>query len=366
MTFLFFLVHPSKFHLFRNTINILKQKGNNVDLAITSKDVLEELVKEEGWDYTNVFPEGRKIKWLLAKLSAGINLFRTLYRLRKYIGDKKYDLFITDDLLTFIGKIKKVPTFLFQDDDITAVPESRILLATADYLIAPNCADFKRYNDKKIGFSGFKASAYLHPNHFKPDITIFKKYIPNDCKLFIIRTVHLASTHDVGKQGLSNEILKYLINIFEKYGKVVISSERQIPEELERYKMPILAKEFMHLMAYADLFISDSQTMSLEAGYLGTPYIRFNDFVGKINYLEEMENKYSLGYGISTSETDLLFEKVKELVALKDLKKEWQNRRKKMLSETIDLSAAMVWLFENYPESIKELEHNPQYLERFK
>ena len=366
MNFLFFFIHPSKFHLFCHTINTLKNKGHVVEIIVTTKDVLEDLVKTEGWEYKNIFPEGRKIKWLLAKLSAGINLFRTLYRLWRYIGKEKYDLFITDDLLTFIGKIKRVPTFLFQDDDITAVPESKIVLATADYIIAPYCTNFERYNDKKIGFSGFKASAYLHPNHFQPDITILKKYLPIDCRLFIIRTVFLASTHDVGKQGLSDEKIISLINLLEKYGKVIISSERHIPDEIERYKLPILAKEFMHLIAYADLFISDSQTMSLEAGYLGTPYIRFNDFVGKINYLEEMENKYKLGFGVSTSETDLLFEQVKALIMQKDLKEEWQNRRRKMLQETIDLSAAMVWLFENYPESIKKLENNPQYLERFK
>ena len=75
--FLFFLVHPSKYHVFRNTINTLKEKGHVVDILITSKDVLEELVKNEGWNYTNIFPEGRKFRNISPYVSAAVNFFRT-------------------------------------------------------------------------------------------------------------------------------------------------------------------------------------------------------------------------------------------------------------------------------------------------
>ena len=94
MNYLFFFVHPSKFHVFKKTINHLKNNGHNVEILITSKDVLEELVKNEGWNYTNIFPEGRKFKNVSPYISAGVNFFRTIYRLYKYCRNKKYDLFI--------------------------------------------------------------------------------------------------------------------------------------------------------------------------------------------------------------------------------------------------------------------------------
>ena len=81
MRFLFFFVHPSKFHLFRNTINGLMADGHQVEIAITSKDVLEDLVRAEGWTYTNIFPEGRKMKGVPPYVSASINLVRTIWRL---------------------------------------------------------------------------------------------------------------------------------------------------------------------------------------------------------------------------------------------------------------------------------------------
>ena len=60
---LFFLVHPAKFHFHKVQINKLILNGNKVDVLITNKDVLEELVIEEGWNYTNLFTEGRKLSF---------------------------------------------------------------------------------------------------------------------------------------------------------------------------------------------------------------------------------------------------------------------------------------------------------------
>jgi hypothetical protein len=350
MRYLFFFVHPSKYHLFRVTINRLISKGHQVDVLITSKDVLEDLVSQEKWNYKNIFKEGRKIKSVPAKVSAVINTFRTLKRLNNFIGNKKYDLFVTDDLLTIIGKIKGVPTILFQDDDITAVPESILLLSTATHILAPNCVDFGMYNGKKIGFNGFKASAYLHPNVFSPNKEILKKYDLKEDKFFIIRVVSLTSTHDTGKKGLNNSDIKKLIKLIEPFGKIIITSERKLPKNLEKYRENVKPKDFIDLLPFAKLFISDSQTMSMEAGYLGTPFIRCNDFIGKISYLNEVENKYDLGYGILTKNKKLLFEQIENLMNHKNLKQEWKEKRDAMLNKTVDLSGFMVSLFENFPE----------------
>ena len=64
MKILFYLTHPSKFHQFKYTINKLKSELHEVDILINNKDVIKNLVDEEGWDYKDLFPKGRKIKWL--------------------------------------------------------------------------------------------------------------------------------------------------------------------------------------------------------------------------------------------------------------------------------------------------------------
>ena len=75
-----------------------------------------------------------------------------------------------------------------------------------------------------------------------------------------------------------------------------------------------------HALYYADIYIGDSQTMTAEAAVLGTPALRFNDFVGKLSYLEELEHKYELTYGIKTSEPEKLYEKIREILKMKLMK----------------------------------------------
>jgi uncharacterized protein len=364
--FLFFLVHPSKYHVFRHTINILIEKGHRVDILITSKDVLEELVKNEGWEYKNIFPEGRKIKGIPTYLGAAINTIRTLYRLERYLWGKKYDLFITDDLLVINGRIRSTPTILFQDDDVTAVPESAILHFFTRHILTQAYSDMGKNNHKKIPMYSFKELGYLYPSKYKPDYKIIEKFNPIKEDYFILRLVSLKSTHDTGKKGLADEDVKRLINILEKKGKVFITSERELPVDFEKYRISLPVNEISHTLNYAKLVIADSQTMSAEAGVLGTPYIRFNDFVGRISYLEDLEQNYKLGYGIRTKDKHLLFEKIDELLRLDDIKEIWKEKRSKMLSEKIDLTDYMIWLFENYPKSAEIIQQNPDYQNRFR
>lgn len=363
---LFFIVHPSKYYVFRHTINILKSRGHHVDILITSKDVLEDLIKCENWDYINIFPEGRKIKGLPTYIGAAINTFRTILRLEKFLWSKKYDLFITDDLLVINGIWRKTPSILFQDDDVTAVPESAILHRFATHIMTQFVSNMGKNNYKKIPFHGYKELGSLHPNRFTPNIDIVKSFNPSLDPYFILRLVSLKATHDVGKQGLNNQDVFKLISILEKQGKVFITSERKLLADFEKYRINIKVNEISHALYYANLLIADSQTMSAEAAVLGTPYIRYNDFVGKISYLEELEQKYELGIGVKTSEKDKLFKTINQLLNNKNLSEEWAAKREKMLSEKIDMTAFMVWLFENYPDSQQTIKKNPNYQLKFK
>ena len=186
MRFLFFLVHPAKFHFHKIQINQLRDKGHHVDVLIISKDILEDLVIEEGWEYTNIFPEGRKIKNVHVLLGAFISFFKTIYRLLKFTNGKKYDLFI-GDLLSVLGWLKRVNSLHPTDDVFAAVPEDLIFLLTTNHPVAPIVCDLSRFNKKKIGYKGIKALAHLHPNHFKPDINILPKKLQNGEPFFLIR-----------------------------------------------------------------------------------------------------------------------------------------------------------------------------------
>jgi len=363
---LFFIVHPSKYYVFRHTINTLKAHGHHVDILITSKDVLEDLIKSENWNYTNIFPEGRKIKGLSPLISSGINFFRTIYRLYRYTKKKQYNLFITDDLLVFLAKFLKIPSFAFTDDDISVTKQFSIILSRATHILAPEVTDLEKYNNKKISFNGYKELAYLHPNNFTPSEKVIKKINPTLERYFILRLVSLKAYHDIGMKGLSNEQVQKIIKLLETRGRVYISAERDLPEQLQKYQLKIEPEKIAHVLYYADLFIGDSQTMTSEAAVLGTPAFRCNDFAGKISVMDEKEDKYGLSYNYLPKDFNKMYVKLEKVISKKDFKKEFQQKRESMLSDKIDLSKFMIWLFENYPNSISEYQNNPGIQYRFR
>ena len=121
-----------------------------------------------------------------------------------------------------------------------------------------------------------------------------------------------------------------------------------------------------HALYFADMFIGDSQTMCAEAAVLGIPALRLNSFVGKLGYLEELEHKYNLTYGFKPNQSEELLSKIKELLSIKDLKKEWSNRKEKLYKEKIDYSELMIWFLKNYPESLRIMKKDPEFQFRFK
>jgi predicted glycosyltransferase len=347
MRYLFFFVHPSKYHLFRVTINRLISKGHQVDVLITSKDVLEDLVKKEEWDFKNIFPKGRKIKWLPVLISAAINSIRTIWKIFNLTKGRDYDLFITDDLSVINAKIHNVPSILFTDDHADSIPETKLLMYFATKILSPDSTDLGRFESKKIGFDGYKQSAYLREKYFEPNHDILKKINSERKDYFLIRCVSLNATHDVGKTGLTNSLVRKLVQILEEHGKVFIISERNLPQDLQSRIIDLPPEEIHSAIKYSRLFIGDSQTMCAEAGFLGTYFIWYSHFAGKVGYLDEMVNKYGLGVGIDSNKEEILITETKNFINMDiDVAK----RALKMRNNTIDLTEFMLKLIESFNE----------------
>ncbi len=203
--------------------------------------------------------------------------------------------------------------------------------------------------------------AYLHPNRFTPDVKIKNKYIQTD-KYCILRLAQLTAHHDAGIKGLNAELVQNLIRIILTRGfQVFISSEAAIDERLQQYQLKINHHDMHHVLAFATLLISDSQSMSVEAAMLGVPSIRYSDFAGRISVLEELEQKYLLTYGVKTNEKARLLKLTNMLLANTELNNQFQGYRQKMLNEKVDVTEFVVWFVEHYPDSVNILKENPAY-----
>ena len=99
--------------------------------------------------------------------------------------------------------------------------------------------------------------------------------------------------------------------------------------------MPVPPEHIHQVMAGASMFIGDSQTMAAEAAVLGVPSVRFNDFVGKLGYLNELQD-LGLTRGVETDKEDLLIEVIKGYLNLPD--GEMQRRKATMLAQKINVA----------------------------
>lgn len=358
MRILFYFGHPAQYHFLKNSIKELKEKGHQVTLLIKTKDILENLMKDNNEEYINILPEGRK----KSKISILFGLVKRDLRLFRYAFNKKYNLFIgTDPSLSHVGRLLHVPVLTVLEDDIEVIPLlAKLTYPYTNYIVTPENVRVGKYDYKKIGYAGYMKLGYLHPNQFTPkQVNIEKPY-------FIIRLSQLNAHHDFGIKGINENLLDQIVEILTKYGNLYISSEKPLPFKYEKYRFKIKPSEIHHYLANANMLISDSQSMSVEAAMLGVPSIRFSDFAGKISVLEELEKTYQLTYGISPSEPQKLIDKITQLIAENNISEKFKIRREKMLSEKINVTAFMVWLIENYPESIKTLKRDPDYQNRFR
>jgi hypothetical protein len=363
MNILFYFGHPAKFHFFKNTINNLYSNGHQVDIFINGKDVLEDLVKAEGWQYYNLFPKGRKIKNIPPKMSILINIARTLLKLFLKTYNRKYDLFVTSDLLVIIGKIKKVTSILVTDDDIKGVPNQWLLFKFSDYIFAPKICNLGKYETKKISFYGYKALGHLHPNHFKPSVEIINKYNLQPGSYFFIRTVAVISHHDSGMHGINDELLCRIIKFLEPFGTILLNSERKVPQHLQKYILSFNKNEIAHILAFSRMVISDSSTVCAEAAVLGVPTIEYNSWFQLYEQPKELA-KYDLVY-YTFNEFDL-FSKARLILGTNGINDIQMAKRQKMLNNCIDVSSFLTWVIEMFPQSIKILSNNPDYQRKFK
>lgn len=363
--FLFHLGHPAHFHLFKNPILSLISKNHHVSILIKRKDILESLLERSGFNFLNVLPQGRTD----SKIGILWGMIKTDLKLLNYCRNNRPDLLIgTSYAISHIGKLLSIPSINVNEDDWDAVPlYSKFSYPWASVILSPSSCKNGKWEIKSIHYKGYHELAYLHPSHFIAEESIAARYIDLNKPYTILRFSSFNAHHDNGIKGISNSSAIELVNLLKRMGNVYITSERNLPDELEGFKLKINPIDIHHVMAFADLYLGDSQTMAAEAGVLGVPFIRFNDFVNKLGYLDELENYYQLGFGFKPIQEKQMFQKVKELIEVKDeLKEKWNEKKKKMILEKIDVSSFLTWFIENYPESRQIMSSDPDYQYRFR
>lgn len=360
MTVLFVTGHPAQIHNFRIVKHLLEEKGHKVVWVSSKKDIcfeLLELYKIKSYEII------RPTKGFISKLKA---LFINSVIILKIIRREKVDLIVSrvSPFATVAGKLLNKKHIALADTESSGIYDT-IFTKFLDSLITSTT--FKRDLRKdQVRIKSNIELFYLHPNHFKPNDSIYDYLkISKEEKFVVLRFVSWKAYHDKGLTGFNDENKIKAVREFSKFAKVFISAEGSLPKEIEKYRIKIPFDKIHDALNYSSLFFGEGASMAAESSVLGSPAIFLNDNWSG-NALDLM--KYELFYSYKSNIEDQLkaIEKGVELLRNPNLKLEMQNKLDTYFTDKIDASSFLTWYIEEFPKSKKIITQDSEYQNNFK
>ena len=338
MKILIDVTHPAHVHFFKGAAKELTDRGHQVRFVAREKEMTTKLLDEYGISYKTL----SKIREGLFGL--GVELIEHQARLIKVMRRFKPEvvLNIGGTFIVHAGKFMGVKTCVFTDTEHAKLSNS-ITFPFATYICTPE-SYIHQLGVKQTRYKGFQELAYLHPNQFSPNHEILDQLgLSEDDRFFILRLVSWGASHDVGLQGLSFEGQLELVNGLKEFGKVLITSEGDLPDMFQPYRINVSPIYIHDLLYYASMYIGEGATMASESAILGTPSIYVSPL--ELGYLDELEEKYHLMYHFRAGDADI--EKILSLAENSELKKDHQIRCQQMLDDKTDVTAWIVNFLES-------------------
>lgn len=351
--------HPAHVHQFKNLYWELSKLQWDIKFVAKDKDIVIYLLNHYKIPYYRLAITSPNI----AKKILSIPTID--YKYNKLVRSFKPD-FIISRVSPYSGHvsfINRIPHICFTDTENVELLDL-IAAPFADFIFTSG--SFKRnYGKKHFRYRGSHELAYLHPNRYNPDPTVLKELnLGKKDKYFILRFVNWSAHHDIGQKGLNSENKIKLVNELKQFGKVFITAEGDLPDELKSYKIAIAPEKMHDVLNFASLYIGESSTMAEEAAVLGTPSIYISTSAHIFGIIEELQKAELLTYYHPNDFSEAIKE-VKDFLNDIDIKESKNNKLKEYLGNRIDVTEFMVWLILNYPDSIDTLRTNPNYPNKF-
>ena len=361
MNILIDIGNPAHVHLFRNFAHTMEDNGHSVLFTCRDKEFEIALLKNNGFKYISF---GKKYNTLIGKLFGMVKFdYLEWKECRKF----KPDVLVSHGSMyaAHAACLIRKPHIAF--DDTYNMEQVRLYEPFTDILLTANY-EHPAISKKEFHYCGYHELAYLHPKYFKPNKNILADLgVTENEKYVLIRFVAWNASHDIGHKGISYANKLKAVNELSKYAKVFISAEGNLPEELEKYRLKTKPEQIFDVIYFASLVWGESFTIPAEASILGVPSVINHNT--KSYYLYDQQQNYGLCFCYSESEEDQCsaLRKCLELIKIDKgkLRQEWLRKRDKLLAEHIDVTAFLVWLVDNWPESKEIIMKNPDYQYRF-
>lgn len=362
MNILFVSGHPAQVHNFRLVREELIKDGHKVFWLTTPKDIATNLLDTYGIPFEVLHKPGKGI------ISKAWTLIRNVLFEIRYLRRNKIDIAMTRTCpyTTIAAKLCGVKHIVTGD---TEHASERLLMFSnrVDTVLLPECFWFQLRKDE-LRYPGNIELFYTHPKRFTPKPVWDLLGIEPHTRFAIVRFVKWDAWHDtqlVG--GFTLEQKRTLIQRLQAHMRVFISSESELPADLEPYRIHIPIEQMHHVQAAAALFVGESATMASESVCLATPAI-YIDQVGR-GYTDEEAREGLLWMfrpvpnrgALKPGEPDWIsggveecIDKAEELASASFDREAYEKRHAAWLATKIDCTGFLTWFIENYPQSAEQ------------
>jgi uncharacterized protein len=331
MKILIDILHPAHVHVFKNFIKTMEKRGHKIKITARDKDVTLQLLKHYKIHFIVLSKMRRKKSDLILELL--IRTKKLIRIVRKFEPDIMMGCMGAS--IAPAGFLTVTPSLIFYNNEDLGIFNRFAQLIATRYITSVSWE--QKVWGNHVTHSSYHELAYLHPDEFTPDKNILKKAkIKTGQRFIIVRFSALGSIHDIGVKGIHDRA--EFIEKLSKHAKVILTSEKPLPKELEKYRLRIPPHKLHDLLSFATLCIGDSATLAAEAACLGVPGIYIATSMR--GYTNELENRYDLVYNFKSQKQAL--NKAEELLKDKNLKKKWKNKRQIMLQERINMTKWMI------------------------
>ena len=353
MNILIDVAHPAHVHMFRCFAHEMIANGHKVLFTTRDKEFEIALLEAERLPYINL---GRKRNGRWSRVLFNLQCEAKLFRVARCFHA---DIFLSHGSIVaaHVAWLQHKPAIAFEDtfnmEQVKLYLPFTSLVLTGDY-------DHPLHSDKVRCYPGYHELLYMHPQRFQPmsreKVTALLGLQPDE-RYVVLRFVSWHATHDKGHKGLSMDNKMKAVERLSRYAKVFISSESELPESLQSYRLPTPPEQVGHVLAYAALVFGESATMVSEAAMLGVPGI-YIDNTGRY-YTRDLQNRYGLCccYTESPEDQKQAIRKAEEWLSLpaQTLADAMRQRADRMLATKIDVTRWLCWLIAHYPASAREV-----------
>lgn len=342
-------------HYFKNFIYEMKSKGNEIIVMNRDDTLINYLL--DTYDITHVALHKRNKSRNL--LTSTIYLARRIIKTFLISLKHKPDCFLgfASVPASIVAYILKKPSILLDDTEHNNTSH-KLYLRFCSVVLTPFYFK-KNLGKKQIYFNAFVEQLYLHKKSF----SISEEHKIKEEEFAFIRFISYDAHHDIGvKEPFSLEEKKKLILELEKKIKVYVSLEsNEYDDFFSKYKLDFNPEQIHTVLNNCSLLISEGATMACEAAILGTRVVYINPL--KVGYLTYLSENYA-HVDIMTGEA--LLNNIDHVFELLEKDENKQDIRLKIEENTVNPTKLLIWFVENYPQSSKVLQENPEYQSRFK